>query len=142
MAAAALRTKLQPIKLSGEEDLEHLPAMIDRDRPDALLVFPDPLLFSTRERIVQIVTAARIPAIYPFREFTSLGGLMSYGVNIAENYRRAAAYVDRILKGARPGDLPIQQPTKSELVLNQRMATEDGVTIPPSILLRIDERVE
>ena len=128
-AARKIGVKMLPLMLSGAEDLERLRRMIDEGRPDGLLVFPDPVLLAARENVVAIATASKLPAIYPFREYAVSGGMISYGANIAANYRQAATYVDRIMKGAKPGDLPIQQPTRFELVVNRSAVRRAGLAI-------------
>jgi putative ABC transport system substrate-binding protein len=111
-------------------------------RAGALTVLPSTMFLNERRRIVDMVTKTRLPAVYTSREFVDAGGLMSYGANIADNFRRAATFVDRILKGAKPGDLPVEQPTKFELVINLKTAKALGLTIPPSLLLRADQVIE
>jgi putative ABC transport system substrate-binding protein len=98
--------------------------------------------FSERRRLVDLAAKNRLPAVYPQREFVDAGGLMAYGPNLADLFRRAATYVDKILKGAKPGDLPVEQPTKFELVINLKTAKALGLTIPPSLLLRADQVIE
>ena len=112
------------------------------ERPGALLVIGDPLLGSHAKRIVELSTRNQLPAIYWTREFPDGGGLMSYGTNLDDLWRQAATYVDKILKGAKPADLPIEQPTKFELVINLKTAKALGLTIPPSLLLRADQVIE
>ena len=107
-----------------------------------LLVFPSPLLFEERKSIVARAAKSRFPAVYPWREAASVGGLVSYSANFPDIYRRAAAYVHRILKGAKPGDLPIEQPTKLDLAINLKTAKALGLTIPPSLLQRADQVIE
>ena len=108
----------------------------------AVAVIPDPIFWNRRRDIVALVNAARLPGIYPEREYADDGGLMAYGANTPDNFRRAVDYVDRILKGAKPGDLPIQEPVKFDFVVNLKTARELGLTIPPSILARADEAIE
>jgi putative ABC transport system substrate-binding protein len=111
-------------------------ARIARERPDALLVAQNTPNFAQRRRIVDFTTANRLPSIFHYREAVQAGALMSYGADLTDIYRRAAVYVDRILKGAQPGDLPIEQPTRFELVINLKTAKALGLTIPPSVLAR------
>ncbi len=111
-------------------------------RPGALLVLPDPVLGSELPRIASVAVENRMPAIYIRREFAEIGGLLAYGPSFADNYRRAASYVDKILKGARPADLPVEQPTKFELVINLKTAKVLGLTIPPTLLQRADQVIE
>jgi putative ABC transport system substrate-binding protein len=100
------------------------------------------MLFSERKRLVDLAAKNRLPAVYPWREGVDAGGLMAYGPNVADLFRRAATYVDKILKGAKPGDLPIEQPTKFELVINLKTAKALGLTIPRSLLQRADQVIE
>ena len=115
---------------------------ISRERADALFVAHSSENYAQRRRIVNFATSNRLPSIHAFREAVEVGGLMSYGVNVADLFSRAAGYVDRILKGAKPGDLPIEQPTKFDLVINLKTAKALGLTIPPSLLLRADQIIE
>jgi putative ABC transport system substrate-binding protein len=108
-------------------------------RPDAFLTTVEPFTGDHRQRIVAFAAQHRLPAMYEEREFVDVGGLMAYGPSLAANYRRAATYVDKILKGAKPGDLPVEQPTKFELVINLKTAKALGLTIPQSVLVRSDE---
>jgi len=114
-------------------------ALIARQRPDALLVASSPPAYAHRRPIVEFAVKNRLPSTYAYREFVDAGGLMSYGVSLPDLFRRAAGYVDKILKGAKPADLPIEQPTKFELVINLKTAKALGLTIPPSVLVRADE---
>jgi putative ABC transport system substrate-binding protein len=100
------------------------------------------MLFAERRRLVDLAAKNRLPAVYPWRDFVDAGGLMSYGANFPDLYRRAATFVDKILKGAKPADLPVEQPTKFELVINLRTAKALGLTIPPSVLGRADQMIE
>ena len=115
---------------------------INRARAEALFVSLTAPAYADRALIVDFATRARLPSAFWFREAVELGGLMSYGVNLADNHRRAAGYVDRILKGAKPADLPVEQPTKFELVINIKTAKALGLTIPQSLLLRADEVIQ
>jgi len=109
---------------------------------EAVVVLPDAMFWNERARIVALAATYRMPAIYPEREYVDDGGVLSYGANVLENFRLAAGYVDKILKGAKPGDLPIQLPTRFELVVNLKTAQAMGLTIPASILARADEVIE
>jgi len=111
-------------------------------RIDGLLVLVDPLFFAQATRIIELAAAARLPAIHSFRQHVELGGLMSYGVAVTQSFRRAAYFVDRILKGARPGDLPIELPSTLELVINLKTARALGLAVPPTLLARADEVIE
>jgi len=115
---------------------------ITRDHVHALLVSTDPMFVGEAQRIVRWAAASRLPTIYFFRLFVDAGGLMSYGAEVTASYRRAATYVDKILKGANPGDLPVEQPTKFELVINLKTAKALGLTIPQSLLVRADELIQ
>jgi putative ABC transport system substrate-binding protein len=108
----------------------------------AVIVLVDGMLFSARERIATLAASARLPAIYGFRDHVDAGGLVSYGTNLSENFHRAATYVNKFLKGAKPGDLPVEFPTKLELIINNKAAKALGLNIPPSVLVRADEVIE
>ena len=142
VAGQALELRVQFVEVRGVEDLGGAFATMVRDRVDALLVPGDTLLFTERQRVAALAREHRLPGIYSFREFTEAGGLMSYSVRLSELFRRAAVYVDKILKGAKPADLPVEQPTKFELVINLKAAKALGLTIPPSLLLRADHVIE
>jgi putative ABC transport system substrate-binding protein len=124
------------------EDLEGAFSAILKEQASALIVLPDPILFTHRAKIVALAAKNRLSAIYEAREFAEDGGLMAYGPRITANFRRAATYVDKILKGAKPGDLPIEQPTTFELVINLKTAKALGLTIPPSLLARADQIID
>ncbi len=113
-----------------------------RGHAEALVVMSDALFLAQREQIVTLATRSHLPAVYEFREFADARGLMSYGPSIAELYRRLATYVDKILKGAKPSELPVEQPTKIELVINLKTAKALGLTIPQSVLIRADEVIQ
>ena len=123
-------------------DLESAFDALTRDPPDALLIFVDPFTVSHRRRIVDFAAARRLPAIYEDRVFLESGGLMSYGPSVENNCRRAATYVDKILKGAKPADLPIEQPTKFELVINLKTAKALGLDVPLQLQQLADEVIE
>lgn len=141
-AAPAIGVDVRSVEVRDSRELERALEAMDRERPDALLLLADPLTLSQRLRIVEFATEARLPAIYEMSQFVDAGGLMSYGPNLNEQVRRGATYVDRILKGAKPGDLPIQQPAKFELVINMKTARSLGITIPQSVLLQADRVIE
>ena len=131
--------------LSGCERIRDFDQAFDtiaKVRPDAFIVLADRLFLHNRARIVDFAARNRLPAVYPYRELVEAGGLMSFGPNYADMHRRAATYVDKILKGAKPGDLPVEQPTKFELVINLKTAKALGFTIPQSLLLRADEVIQ
>ncbi len=140
--AETLGVKLQRVEAGDPGDLDRALASIKAARPQGLLVSGDRMLFAYRAAILRFVAQNRLPGVFPWREMAHEGGLMAYGPDIAELYRRAAGYVDRILKGTPPGDLPIQQPTKFELVINLKTAKALGLTIPQSLLLRADHVIE
>jgi len=124
------------------EELGDTLATVPRAHPDSMIVLNDPFVFTYRKSIAEAALRYRLPSVYGFREFVDSGGLMSYGANISQTYRRAASYVDKILKGAKPADLPIEQPVTFELVINLKTAKQLGLTIPQSVLLRVDEIIE
>jgi putative ABC transport system substrate-binding protein len=140
--ARTLGLALQPLEIRSVQDLPAALSTLGRDRPHALYVVGDPITSSTRRIIVEAVTKQRLPAMYSWREFVDAGGLMAYSAPIPELFRRAAVYVDRIVKGAKPADLPVEQPTKFELVINLKTARALGLTITPSLLLRADHVME
>ena len=141
-SARALGVRLQPVKVEGPNDLETAFSVMVREHASAFIGLTSPVFFFHRGRIADLAANNRLPAIYPGSEFVDAGGLMSYGPNIFENYRRAATYVDKILKGAKAADLPVEQPTKLELVINLKTAKQIGVTIPPSVLARADRVIK
>jgi ABC-type uncharacterized transport system substrate-binding protein len=141
-AAQAMGLELHPAGISTEDGLENAFAAMNKAAAQALIVLTDPILFSQRRRTVEFANRNRLPAVYFFQGFAEDGGLMSYGPSDADLYRRAAGYVDRILKGAKPGDLPIEQPTKFELYINLKAANILGLTIPESLLARADKVIE
>jgi putative tryptophan/tyrosine transport system substrate-binding protein len=142
VASRALGMQLQFVEARGPADFDRAFSEMIRARAGALTMLPSNMFFNERRRLVDLAAKNRLPAVYPWRDFVDAGGLMSYGLNVADLFRRAATYVDRILKGAKPGDLPIEQPTKFDLVINLKTAKALGLTIPPSLLLRADEVIE
>jgi putative ABC transport system substrate-binding protein len=138
-AARSFGLKVQSFELATPDDIEKAFAGIPKGNPHALVVILGPLVTLHSKRIVDAALKQRLPGMYPTRQFAEEGGLMAYGPLIGDLYRRAATYVDKILKGARPADLPIEQPTKFELVVNLKAANQIGVTIPPSLLYRADK---
>ena len=141
-AARTLGVHAQSLEVRDPVDFDSaLPAAIS-GQASALIVVDDPLTCSHQKRIADFTARNRLPAIYGFKECAGAGGLMSFGASLAELYRRAAIFVDKILKGAKPADLPVEQPTKFELVINLKTAKALGLTIPPSLLLRADQVIE
>jgi putative ABC transport system substrate-binding protein len=141
-AARALGVRLQFVEARGPADIDRAFSEMTRARAGALTVLGTPMFVVERRRLVDLAAQNRLPAVYPWREFVDAGGLMAYGPNLADMYRRAATYVDKILKGAKPADLPVEQPTKFELVINLKTAKALGLTIPPSVLGRADQVIE
>ena len=141
-AARALALELRVFEVREADQLDGAFAAARTERMDALLVQTTALFITHRKRIVELAASARIPAIYGEREFVETGGLMFYGASFVDMYRDAAVYVDKILKGAKPADLPIEQPSKLELIINVKAAKALGVAIPPSVLARADRIVE
>jgi putative ABC transport system substrate-binding protein len=140
--ARALSVRLQFIEARAPADLDRAFSDMTRVGAGALVVLPSSMFLGERRRLADLAAKNRLPAAYPQREFVQAGGLMSYGPNVADLFRRAATYVDKILKGSKPGDLPVEQPTKFELVINLKTAKALGLTIPPSILQRADQVIE
>jgi putative ABC transport system substrate-binding protein len=138
-ACRRLGIKTVPAEVRTPDDLDRAFHAITDERAEAIVVLVDGLFFQERERIAALAADARLPAIYGFRSHVDAGGLISYGVNLDENFYRSATYVSKILKGAAPGDLPVEFPTKIELIINNTAAKALGLTIPPSVLVRADE---
>ncbi len=142
VGARALGVRLQVVEARGPADIDRAFSDMTTARAGALTVLPSAMLFTERRRLVDLAAKNRLPAVYAQREFVEAGGLMSYGPSLADLFRRAATYVDKILKGAKPSDLAVQQPTKFELVINLKTAKALGLTIPPSLLQRADQVIE
>jgi len=141
-AARALGVRPLFVEVRGPVDLDKAFSDMTKARADALTVLPSNMLINERKRLVDLAAKHRLPAVYPWVEAVDAGGLMSYGPNTADLYRRAATYVDKILKGSKPGDLPVEQPTTFELVINLKPAKSLGLAIPQSLLLRADKVIE
>lgn len=141
-AARILKVKLHPAGVQDPKELESAFAALARQRVEALVVVADWMVLSQQDRIIALAARSRLPAMYPSTDLVEAGGLMAYGVNLPEMFRRGASYVDRILKGAKPSDLPIEQPTKFELAINLKTAKALGLTIPASVLARTDKVIE
>jgi putative ABC transport system substrate-binding protein len=140
--ARALGIAIQPIEAGEAGAFEGAVAAALRERADALFVLPDPLTSLERRRIADLAAKHRLPAMYGFKEFVTAGGMMSYGTTQTDLYRRAAAHVDKLLRGKNPADVPVEQATHFELVINLKTAKALGLTIPPSLLQRADQVIE
>jgi putative ABC transport system substrate-binding protein len=141
-AARSLGVRVHLFGARGPGAFDGAFSAVTKERPGALFVLFDPMLFSNRASIVEFASKHRLPAMFPHREYAEAGGLMAYGADLRDNFRRAAAFVDKILKGAKPADLPVEQPTKFELLVNLRTARALGLTIPPALLGRADEVIQ
>jgi putative ABC transport system substrate-binding protein len=139
LAAEAFGVKLQYLDVRDSKEMETAFRAASKWRADAVLMLGGPFLSSNRTQIVERAVKSRLPAIHNQIEFVAAGGLMSYGPDYADLFRRAATYVDKILKGAKPGELPVEQPTKFSLIINLKAAKQIGLTIPPSVLARADK---
>jgi ABC-type uncharacterized transport system substrate-binding protein len=142
VAAQALKLRLQVLKARAPAEFGEAFSAATHERAEALLIITSSMFFAHRVRLVELVARNRLPAVYSVREFVEVGGLIAYGADIRDSFRRAAWYVDQILKGTKPGDLPIEQPTKFELVINLRAARALGLAIPPAVLARADKVIE
>jgi putative ABC transport system substrate-binding protein len=142
VAARALGVRLQFVTVRGPTDFDRAFSDMTRARADGLIGLGGSMFFNERRHLVDLAARNRLLAVYPLRDYVDAGGLMSYGPNIADSLRRAATYVDKILKGAKPADLPVEQPTKFELAINLKTAKALGLTIPPSLLQRADQVIE
>ncbi len=142
VAARAIGVQLQILEARSPGEFDRALAAMKRERAGALLVLGDPTFLVHRTQLADLATKSRLPAMYAIREFVDAGGLMAYGASLPDLWRRAATYIDKILKGAKPGDLPVEQPTKFELVINLKTAKALGLTIPQSVLIRADEVIQ
>jgi putative ABC transport system substrate-binding protein len=140
--APSIGVQVTPIDVRDTSDLARAVAAFARTPNGGLIVTADPAAIAHREAIITLAARHRLPAVYPYRHFVEDGGLMSYGIESADQYRQAAGYVDRILKGEKPGDLPVQQPTKYELVINLKTARALGLEVPDTLLSTADEVIE
>ena len=140
--AALSGLTIQPWEVRAADDFEKVFATLNKQRPDGLYVPSGPLMSANQKRIVGFTLKSRLPSMYNNREHVEAGGLMSYGMDLADSYRRVAYYVDKILKGAKPTDLPVEQPTKFELWINLKAAKQIGLTIPQSVLYRADKVIK
>jgi putative tryptophan/tyrosine transport system substrate-binding protein len=141
-AAATLRMQLEPVAARAPEDLRSALGAATGKRVEALVVAPDSMLLLNRKHVIDFAAANRLPAMYNFRDDTESGGLMSYGADLYDTYRRGAIFVDKILRGAKPADLPVEQPSRLHLIINLRTAKTLGLTIPPAVLARADQVIE
>jgi putative ABC transport system substrate-binding protein len=142
LAARTLRVEIQSLEVRRRDDLDETFKAIVKGRADALVILADPVTMTHSAKIIEFATKKRLPTMFNQKPPVDAGGLLSYGTNYKEAFRRAAMYVDKILRGAKPADLPIQQPTKFELVINMKTAKALGLTIPPSLLQRADQVIE
>ena len=142
LAANAFKVQLQYQDIRDSKDIETAFRAASKGRADAVLTFTSAIVSSQRTQIVELATKNRLPAIYHNTRFVEAGGLMAYGVSVIDLDRRAATYVDKILKGAKPADLPVEQPTKFEFIINLKAAKQIGLTIPPNVLARADRVIK
>ena len=142
VAARALGLTVRSWEVRVADDFEGAFAAVSKWRPDGLYVLGGPLMGINRKRIVGFALKSRLPSVYNSKESVDAGGLMSYSADLSDSYRRVATYVDRIIKGAKPGDLPIERPTKFELLINLKTAKQIGLTIPPNVLARADKVIK
>jgi putative ABC transport system substrate-binding protein len=142
VAARGLRLTLQPWEVRGTDDFDRVFAALNKQRPDGFYVIGSALMRVNGKRTADFALKSRLPSVSSIREFVDAGGLMAYGADLAESYRRVAYYVERILKGAKPADLPVEQPMKFELAINLKTAKQIGVTIPPELLARANKLIK
>jgi putative tryptophan/tyrosine transport system substrate-binding protein len=142
VAARSLKVHLQVLEARAPSDFTGAFSAMTKERAGGVIILTSSMFYDQRTRIAELAARSRLPAIYSVKDFAEAGGLMAYGVNLGESFRRAATYVDKILKGAKPADLPVEQPTKFDLVVNLKAAKGLGLTIPPSLLARADEVIQ
>jgi ABC-type uncharacterized transport system substrate-binding protein len=142
VAARALGLTVQAWEVRGADDLDSALVAMGKEHPDGLYVTSSPVFSASRKRIAGFVLKSRLPSVHITRDFVDAGGLMSYGADLAERHRRVAVYVDKILKGAKPANLPVEQPTKFEFAINLKTAKQIGLTIPPNVLARADKVIK
>jgi len=142
VAASALLVQLQLVEVQAAAEFNGAFMKMARGRADAVIVLPSPMLFSERRKIIDLATTHRLPSMAMAREFAELGGLMAYGASIRDLFRRASVYVDEILQGTKPADIPVEHPTKFELVINLKTAKTLGITLPPTLLALADDAIE
>ena len=140
--AKELRVSVDVFEVRNSDEIEGALRRLQQVRPDGVVVAPDLLLLTKRTEIAAALATSKLPAVYPFREYAAVGGLMIHGANLGVLFERAAGYVDRILKGANPSDLPVQLATEFELIINLKTAAQIGLTIPPTLIARADEVIE
>jgi putative tryptophan/tyrosine transport system substrate-binding protein len=142
VVARALGLTVRSWEVRAADGFEKVVAALNKDRPDGLYVAGGPLMNANQKKIVGFALKSRLPSVYISREFVDAGGLMSYGADQTDSYRRVAYFVDRILKGSKPADLPVEQPTKFEFVINLKTAKQIGLTIPPDVLARANRLIK
>lgn len=141
-AAGGLQLQLQRVELRRNQELENAFAEMNKGHTDAFIVLTGTAVSVLRKRIIELASTNRLPAMYPLTEFVDIGGLMCYAPNYTDLFRRAAVYGDKILKGAKPAELPVEQPKKFELIINLKTAKQIGLTIPPNVLARADRMIK
>jgi putative ABC transport system substrate-binding protein len=141
-AARSMNVQIQPLQVRAPGDFAAAFSAMKKDRAGGLIALGSSMFFAERKQIMELAAQNRLPSIAPFREYVEAGGLMTYGANLRESFRRSTTYVDKILKGAKPGDLPVEQAAKFQLIINLKTAKEIGLTIPQSVLQRADEVIQ
>ena len=142
LAAKAFGVKLQHVDLRGSKDIETGFEAANKGRADAVLVLSNVYTLAQKTQVAELAVKSRLPVIFPQREYVEAGGLMTYGVSLTDLYRRAASYIDKILKGTKPADIPVEQPIKFEFIINLKAAKQIGLTIPPNVLARADKVIK